>query len=71
MNDTSADALRQEWLAGAAERARLMREAGNHGAQSKARERLLARDSKVGRRLHDVGEELRALGIDPLTLRDG
>ena len=64
------DELLAEWREGAAKRRRLIREASNHGLQSKARERLLARDSVVGRRLLDVSEELRTLGVDPLTLRD-
>lgn len=67
-NLSRVDELLAEWREGAAERRRLMREAGNHGLQSQARERLLARDSKLGRRLLDVGNELREHGIDPMTL---
>lgn len=64
---TRVDELLAEWREGAAERERLMRKTRDHGVNSKAREKLLARDSKIGRRLHDIHDELREFGVDPLA----
>lgn len=55
-----------EWRRLAAERERLYQLRRNHGTDSKPWVALMKRDTAVGSRLFGIGEQLRALGCDPL-----
>lgn len=59
------DALVAFWCEGAAERERLMREAGQHGTDSQARRRLLRKDGVLCGRMMDVGDELERRELMP------